>query len=140
MAASSVTAIVPPTPLATIDGRGKPLSTGDVAAALGMSPRTLRAQLLAAPTDASGRRIVEGEWAGCYRRGVHWRVPAMVVRRRQLTLEARRVTTQRQAAAAAESVVERELRLALAENTAAINRLRMAIAAAFERFAEVVNQ
>jgi transcriptional regulator with XRE-family HTH domain len=101
---------------------------------------TLRAQLLAAPTDASGRRIVEGEWAGCYRRGVHWRVPAMVVRRRQLTLEARRVTTQRQAAAAAESVVERELRLALAENTAAINRLRMAIAAAFERFAEVVNQ
>jgi hypothetical protein len=36
--------------------------------------------------------------------------------------------------------VEAELRLALAENTAAINRLRIAVAAAFERFAEVVNQ
>jgi hypothetical protein len=135
-----VTAIAPPTQLVPIDGRSKPLSTGDAAAALGMSPRTLRAQLLAAPKDAGGRRIVDGEWAGCYRRGLHWRVPAMVVRRGQQTLEARRVTTQRQAAAAAESVVERELRLALAENTAAINRLRMAIAAAFERFAEVVNQ
>jgi hypothetical protein len=131
-------ATAPPTPLAPIDGRSKPLSTGDAAAALGMSPRTLRAQLLAAPKDASGRRIVEGDWAGCYRRGLHWRVPAMAVRRRQQTLEARRVTTQREAAAA-ESAVERELRLALAENTAAINRLRMAIAAAFERFAEVVN-
>jgi hypothetical protein len=128
-----------PTPLAPIDGRSKPLSTGDAAAALGMSPRTLRAQLLAAPKDASGRRIVEGEWAGCYRRG-HWRVPAMVVRRRQQTLEARRVTSQRQAAAAAESAVERELRLALAENTAAINLVRLAIAAAFERFAEVLNR
>jgi hypothetical protein len=135
-----MTAIAHPTPLAPIDGRSKPLSTGDAAAALGMSPRTLRAQLLAAPKDASGIRIVEGEWAGCYRRGIQWRFPAMVVRRRQQTLEARRVTTQRQAAAAAESVVERELRLALAENTAAINRLRLAIAAAFERFAEVVNQ
>jgi hypothetical protein len=101
---------------------------------------TLRAQLLAAPKDAAGTRIIEGEWAGCYRRGLHWRFPAMVVRRRQQTLEARRVTTQQQAAAAAESAIERELRLALAENTAAINRLRLAIAAAFERFAEVVNQ
>jgi hypothetical protein len=139
MADRVMVATAPPTPLAPIDGRSKPLSTGDAAAALGMSPRTLRAQLLAAPKDASGGRIVEGEWAGCHRRGLHWRVPAMVVRRRQQTLEARRVTTQRQAAAAAESAVERELRLALAENTAAINRLRMAIAAAFERFAEVVN-
>jgi hypothetical protein len=134
-----VTAIAPPTPLAPIDGRSKPLSTGDAAAALGMSPRTLRAQLLAAPKDAAGRRIVDGEWAGCYRRGLHWRVPAMVVRRRQHTLEARRVTTQRQAAAAAASAVERELRAALADNTAAINRLRVAIAAAFDRFTEVVN-
>jgi hypothetical protein len=131
-------ATAPPTPLAPIDGRGKPLSTGDAAAALGMSPRTLRAQLLAAPKDAGGGRIVEGEWAGCYRRGIHWRVPAMVVRRQQHALEARLVTTQRQAAAAAESAVERELRQALAENTAAINRLRLAVAAAFERFAEVV--
>jgi hypothetical protein len=35
--------------------------------------------------------------------------------------------------------VEAELRLALAENTAAINRLRLAIAAAFERFMDVMN-
>jgi hypothetical protein len=133
-------ATAPPTPLVPIDGRSKPLSTGEAAAALGMSPRTLRAQLLAAPKDASGGRIVEGEWAGCYRRGIHWRVPAMVVRRRQHTVEARRITTQRQAAAAAESAVERELRLALAENTAAINRLRLAIAAAFERFMSVMDE
>jgi hypothetical protein len=93
MAGCVMVATAPPTPLVCIDGRSKPLSTGDAAAALGISPRTLRAQLLAAPKDAAGSRIVEGEWAGCYRRGLHWRVPAMVVRRRQQTLEARRVIT-----------------------------------------------
>jgi predicted transcriptional regulator len=120
-----VTAITPPMPLALL----RPSTTytpHSAAAVVGISESTIRNQLRAAPLDGR-RRVTEGPWAGAYRRGTHWRIPADVVRR----MVGSNGPLRRE--------VETELRQALAENTAAINRLRMAIAAAFERFAEVVN-
>jgi hypothetical protein len=120
-----VTAIAPPAPLALL----RPSTTytpHTAAAVVGISESTIRNQLRAAPLDGR-RRVTEGPWAGAYRRGTHWRIPAEVVRRMVGSTGPLR------------REVEAELRLALAENTAAINRLRLAIAAAFERFMDVVN-
>jgi hypothetical protein len=121
-----VTATAPPTPLALLRP-STPYTPHSAAAVVGISESTIRNQLRAAPLDGR-RRVAEGPWAGAYRRGTHWRIPADVVRR----IVGSNGPLRRE--------VEAELRLALAENTAAINRLRLAIAAAFERFAEVVNQ
>jgi hypothetical protein len=124
MAGRVMVATAPPTPLALLR-----LSTTytphSAAAVVGISESTIRNQLRAAPLDGR-RRVTEGPWAGAYRRGTHWRIPADVVRR----MVGSNGPLRRE--------VEAELRLALAENAAAINRLRVAIAAAFERFAEVV--
>jgi hypothetical protein len=120
-----VTAIAPPAPLALL----RPSTTytpHTASAVVGISESTIRNQLRAAPLDGR-RRVTEGPWAGAYRRGTHWRIPAEVVRRMVGSTGPLR------------REVEAELRLALAENTAAINRLRLAIAAAFERFMDVVN-
>jgi hypothetical protein len=120
-----VTAIALPTPLALL----RPSTTytpHTASAVVGISESSIRNQLRAAPLD-SRRRVTEGPWAGAYRRGSHWRIPAEVVRR----MVGSNGPLRRE--------VETELRLALAENTAAINRLRVAIAAAFERFMSVMD-
>jgi hypothetical protein len=121
-----VTATAHPTPLALLRP-STAYSPHSAAAIVGISESTIRNQLRAAPLDGR-RRVTEGPWAGAYRRGTHWKIPADVVRR----MVGSNGPLRRE--------VEAELRLELAENTAAINRLRMAIAAAFERFMDVVNQ
>jgi hypothetical protein len=126
MAGRVMVATAPPTPLALL----RPSTTytpHSAAAIVGISESTIRNQLRAAPLDGR-RRVTEGPWAGAYRRGAHWRIPAQVVRRMVGSTGPLR------------REVEAELRLALAENTAAINLVRLAIAAAFERFTEVLNR
>jgi hypothetical protein len=125
MAGRVMVATAHPTPLALL----RPSTTytpHTAAAVVGISESSIRNQLRAAPLDGR-RRVIEGPWAGAYRRGTHWRIPADVVRR----MVGSNGPLRRE--------VEAELRLALAENTAAINRLRMAIAAAFERFMSVMD-
>src|SRR5919199_3046489 len=73
----------PPTPLGVlITPDTKALSLRQAARVLGAAHSTLLRRLRAAPQNAQGR-VIDGEYRGCYRRGVHWRVPIATLERLQ---------------------------------------------------------
>jgi hypothetical protein len=79
MAGRVMVATAPPRPLALLRP-STVYSPHSAAAVVGISESTIRNQLRAAPLDGH-RRVTEGPWAGAYRRGAHWRIPAQVVQR-----------------------------------------------------------
>ena len=56
------------------------LSPRQVARLIGVSPQTVLNRLNACELDGR-RRVTQGPWMGCWKRGTHWRIPRAVVER-----------------------------------------------------------